>query len=140
MGARASRHAGDAPTTRPNKSDVRAMKARGRSENDLHAEIYEQGRQDARAETPAPTSSGGGGGGGGSSSPGVVDDGAGFVLGLLSYALVLAYLRGGTEGVRAWLRAKFLNEASADLAKMPTPAPPSAPDLGGPRAALRASR
>jgi hypothetical protein len=33
----------------------------------------------------------------------------GFVLGALAYVLFLVYLRGGTPGVQAWLKAKFLN-------------------------------
>lgn len=35
--------------------------------------------------------------------------GGGLILGTLSYVLALAYLRGGSAGVKAWLRAKFLN-------------------------------
>lgn len=42
-----------------------------------------------------------------------VDDGAGFLLGLIGYALVLAYLRNGPAGVKGWMRAKFLNEPTA---------------------------
>ncbi|HEV8675022.1 MAG TPA: hypothetical protein VGX21_13325, partial [Methylomirabilota bacterium] len=41
---------------------------------------------------------------------GAVNDGAGFVLGALLWALVLAYLRGGPPMVKGWLRAKFLNK------------------------------
>jgi hypothetical protein len=41
---------------------------------------------------------------------GAVNDGAGFVLGALVWALVLAYLRGGPPMVKGWLRAKFLNK------------------------------
>ena len=33
----------------------------------------------------------------------------GFLAGLLAYALVLNYLRGGPEGVKGWVGAKFLN-------------------------------
>lgn len=38
--------------------------------------------------------------------------GAGFLLGLFSYALVLNYLRYGWAGDTAWLKAKFLNQTS----------------------------
>lgn len=41
---------------------------------------------------------------------GIVDDGAGFVLGLLLYALALNYLQGGAAQARGWIRAKFLNQ------------------------------
>jgi len=45
-----------------------------------------------------------------------VDDGAGVLLGAFLWALTLAYInpagahRGGVDGVRDWLRAKFLNK------------------------------
>jgi hypothetical protein len=42
--------------------------------------------------------------------PGLANDGAGFVLGLVLYALVLNYLQGGAGQVRGWMKAKFLNQ------------------------------
>lgn len=39
-----------------------------------------------------------------------VDAGGGVILGALAYVLALAYIRGGSDGVKAWLRAKFLNQ------------------------------
>lgn len=46
------------------------------------------------------------------SSPAVVDDGAGWVLGLILWAgVVLPYLKHGPDGVKAWWMAKFLNKA-----------------------------
>lgn len=41
-----------------------------------------------------------------------VDDGAGLVLGMLAWVITVQYLRGGMPGVKAWLRAKFLNQTS----------------------------
>jgi hypothetical protein len=41
-----------------------------------------------------------------------VNDGAGFILGLLAWVLTMQYIRGGRDGVKAWLRAKFLNQTS----------------------------
>jgi len=41
-----------------------------------------------------------------------VNDGAGFVLGLLAWVLTMQYIRGGPDGVKAWLRAKFLNQTT----------------------------
>jgi hypothetical protein len=38
------------------------------------------------------------------------DAAGGVILGTLAYVLALTYLRGGSEGVKAWLRAKFLNQ------------------------------
>lgn len=58
-------------------------------------------------------------------------DGAGFLLGLFAYALLSAYLGGGTKGVRAWLAAKFLNRTSADAAKAKAPATPAKPSGAG---------
>lgn len=60
---------------------------------------------------------------------GIVEEGAGFVFGMLLYALVLAYLRGGPDAVKGWLQAKFLNEpyTKGKKAAAPTPAKPSSP-------------
>jgi len=43
----------------------------------------------------------------------VANAGGGFLLGLLGYVVALNYIRGGREGVNAWLRAKFLNKVDA---------------------------
>lgn len=43
-------------------------------------------------------------------APAVVNDGAGFLLGLVLYALALNYLQGGTPQVKGWLGAKFVNK------------------------------
>jgi len=48
-------------------------------------------------------------------------DGAGFVLGLIGYALVRNYLTGGWSGVGDWFKAKFLNETSAPTSSGPPP-------------------
>lgn len=42
------------------------------------------------------------------------ETGATALAALLAWALVLAYLRGGTDGVRQWLAAKFLNRVPRD--------------------------
>lgn len=45
-------------------------------------------------------------------APAVVDDGAGFILGLLVWGwLVLPFITHGPSGVKAVLMAKFLNKA-----------------------------
>jgi len=49
-----------------------------------------------------------------------VDDGAGFLLGMLAFALVFAYLEGGTAGVRRWIAAKFVNAGGAAPASRAT--------------------
>lgn len=41
---------------------------------------------------------------------GAMNAGGGAVLGALLYVLGLVYLRGGTAGLKAWYRAKFLND------------------------------
>lgn len=54
-----------------------------------------------------------------------VSAGGGAILGTLTYVLALAYLRDGPAGVRAWLRAKFLNRVGP--APAPVPAVPRTP-------------
>lgn len=51
----------------------------------------------APATKPAPTG-------------GAVDAGAGWLLGLIGYALVASYVRYGPKGPRSWLSAKFINK------------------------------
>ncbi len=41
--------------------------------------------------------------------PDFVNDGAGFLLGLIVYALALNYLQGGAAQARGWIAAKFVN-------------------------------
>lgn len=55
-------------------------------------------------------------------------DGAGFLLGLIGYALLANYLRGGRSAVRAWLAAKFLNRThdTAGVARPNQPTPNTA--------------
>lgn len=48
--------------------------------------------------------------------PGWVNNGAGFVLGLVLYALVLNYLKGGPAQVKGWIAAKFINKPYAGRA------------------------
>jgi hypothetical protein len=56
-----------------------------------------------------------------------VNDGAGFLLGLVGYALLLNYLRGGLPAVRGWFAAKFLNiPYTGELGDL-APAAPAAP-------------
>lgn len=99
--------------------------------------------------------SGGGGGGGGG---GVVrdfvgtptlrpprhlsaDDGSGFLLGLLLFAIGTSYWRYGIPGVKGWFSAKFLNqvdpaiakaEAARGIAPKPRPVPPAQLQPGRP--------
>lgn len=49
------------------------------------------------AATPAPTG-------------GLVNDGAGVILGAVAWALILNWLRYGTRGARGWISAKFINK------------------------------
>lgn len=74
--------------------------------------IYEQGHRDrvaqarrkAIADRAAPVVG---------KTRGTVDNGAGFVLGLLGFAMLRNYLQGGWSGVGAWLSAKFVNKTPA---------------------------
>lgn len=61
----------------------------------------------------------------------VAQNGAGFILGLFAYALLVNYLAGGVKGSRAWLAAKFLNRTSTEAAKPRSPIKPSAPSGAG---------
>jgi hypothetical protein len=77
-------------------------------------DAYDQGVDDAarqrreeRGDRAGQRTSGRPGGGAGSD---LVNDGAGFLLGLFVYALVLNYLRGGPDRVKGWLAAKFINK------------------------------
>lgn len=45
--------------------------------------------------------------------PAAVSTGSGFALGVLAWALGVAYLQHGPAGVKAWLAAKFLNRVTA---------------------------
>lgn len=63
------------------------------------------------------------------------NDGAGFLLGLIGYAIMAAYLRGGVGGVRAWFAAKFLNHTIPTAAA--TPAKPATPSTPAPAQLIR---
>jgi hypothetical protein len=58
------------------------------------------GTGQARRSFPTASSSGGGAGG--------------FILGLVGTAVLINYMRGGTEQVKRWAAAKFLNQTTAD--------------------------
>ncbi|MGI8685123.1 MAG: hypothetical protein ACR2MO_08575 [Acidimicrobiales bacterium] len=67
---------------------------------------------------------------------GGTSDGAGFLLGLIVYAVFLNYVRAGPAGATAWIKAKFLNQTTgAPAAAKLTPA---APDFAADSAAGRA--
>jgi hypothetical protein len=57
------------------------------------------------------------------SLPSIPRNGAGVVLGVLVYAVLINYLRGGTPQVRAWFGAKFLNHTAGTGTAGPTAAP-----------------
>lgn len=46
----------------------------------------------------------------------VVSDGAGLILGLFAYAVLVAFLEGGPDGLRRWLAAKFINAGAQPAA------------------------
>jgi hypothetical protein len=58
-------------------------------------------------------------------------EGAGVLLGLFAYALLVSYLQSGTAGVRAWLSAKFLNRPTGDAAVPRKPSAPAKPGSPG---------
>jgi hypothetical protein len=76
----------------------------------------------ARPKSPSSSSSSSsaGGGAGPFSSLSVTEDGAGFLVGALAYALILNYLRYGWPGVTGWLSAKFINKVTLGKTAAPT--------------------
>ncbi|MFD9053284.1 hypothetical protein [Streptomyces zaomyceticus] len=58
---------------------------------------------------------------------GAVDTGAGVVLGIFGYALLVNYLRGGPTQVKAWLSNKFVNKNLIPKATGSTPRPQRGP-------------
>lgn len=54
-----------------------------------------------------------------------IEEGAGVLLGIVLYALLLNFVRYGPDGVRGWLAAKFINQPYAPALK-DTPPPPKA--------------
>lgn len=62
----------------------------------------------------------------------LVNNGAGYLLGLGAYALVGAYLQGGTPLARQWLAAKFLNRTSGTAGAAATQSGRSGPDAATP--------
>jgi hypothetical protein len=113
-------------------------------QNDTMREVYEQGKADAEpstdtnAPTPKRSSSSS------MPSPSAVVDrdrsvlgGASLgdvVIGMIGYALINAWLVGGSAGVRQWIGAKFANRvpaAGAVPASAAIPVPPSAGNGGG---------
>lgn len=93
-------------------TDADVRRAMGSQDAPPEEVAREEGFQEGMRHARSTTSTGGGGGVFGRAAaarPAVVDEGAGFVLGLVAYALLLNYLRGGIPAVRGWLAAKFIN-------------------------------
>lgn len=61
----------------------------------------------------------------------VANDGAGILLGMFAYALLVNYLAGGVAGTRAWLSAKFLNRPNGHAAVPRQPTTAAAPSGPG---------
>lgn len=91
------------------KHEARAAAHKATPEQDVPEPVSEP------SPAPQPTAPSGGPSDSGlhlpAFSPG--GDAAGFVLGILGMAVIVNYLHGGPDQVRAWLRAKFLNNVSA---------------------------
>ncbi|MCU1449333.1 MAG: hypothetical protein JWP02_1503 [Acidimicrobiales bacterium] len=133
--------AGDPSFGAPTASETAELKRRARQRDKADAERY-------TADDPKTGPSAGQGGpqkgGGGTkvrqvrpanvfrgrpTAPGgtVVEEGAGFLLGLVLYALVLSYIKYGPDGVRGWLAAKFFNRPYNPPGAAPPPTSPFAP-------------
>lgn len=127
-GYKPSSYGGGDPTFGPpTKADQAALKRRARQSDAAQRQHYES--EDARADGAGGRSPGRGGATGpGAGSPrqarptnlmrgrsvvaggSAAEEGAGVLLGLVLYALLLSYVRYGPDGVRGWVAAKFLNK------------------------------
>jgi hypothetical protein len=106
------------------------LRRQARATGSRERQAYEAGqveaaeRQAARADPSAGGASGAAPGGTPTRPPGrpsrasgaaprasVVDNGAGFLLGLFGYALLINWIRGGPGQSWAWVKAKFVNQA-----------------------------
>lgn len=112
----------------------RGRRARGPAQVHSDPELqgyYEQGhhdhvreaRRDAVAQRVGPPATKAFG-----SAKSAGGNGAGFILGLVAYALVRNFLTGGWAGDRAWLAAKFLNKVESPVVTKPTK--PTKPSTG----------
>jgi len=83
-------------------------------EDDELLDLYNQGQNDREGASSSPSSkSSKSNGGGGIAFDDAGEEAGALLLGLLAYALLISYIRGGWPGVTAWLRAKFLNQTSS---------------------------
>jgi hypothetical protein len=140
----------DGDEVRTSSADMRRAMGGAADRDQQSQAAYEAGVEEERARASGATSGaarpaarrGGGGATSGAARPaarrgggGLVDDGAGFILGLVAYALLVNYLRGGVPAVRGWLAAKFINRpymgASAGSPAQAAP-PPAQADFGYP--------
>lgn len=106
--------------------DAQALAANSGADPAELQTIYndEATRADTEAATQAPATASHGSPGlfSGGSSTGLVQNGAGAILGLIAFALARAFLKGGTAEARGWIAAKFLNRPYTGAA----PPPPAA--------------
>lgn len=86
-----------------------------------HGDTVREARRESVRQTVAPAAS---------SAKGLGDNGAGFVLGLVAYALLRNFLTGGWSGVNAWLAAKFVNKTSPAAAPTVNGVPKGAKPAG----------
>lgn len=107
------RAAGSAGSSRPITNDAQLRHQLQREGFDLDAigrylrgEDQEPAKPAAAPKPPAPRASGDLWQGPGTAS--------GVLLALICYPAGLAYLRGGGPGLKAWMKAKFLNQTSTD--------------------------
>lgn len=110
--------------------DERGRGRRARGPAQVHddpelQDIYEQGHHDSMREARRTTVTNAIAGPAGSARS-VGENGAGFVLGLIAFALFRNYLTGGWSGVGKWFSAKFTNNTS--LSSAPATLDPSSPD------------
>lgn len=99
------------PENSPNKENEMALAGVGPRARAAKASPQGRRRPPARASVPAPTLTPPRGASGWSSA-----DGAGFLMGLVLFAIGTSYLRYGPAGVRAWFGAKFVNRVDPVIA------------------------
>jgi hypothetical protein len=100
---------------RPDPAD---LQEHGYADGSEHKELYEQGYGSGRKQANADRRSRVAGAVRGAvpSSAPSASDLSGFVLAVLSWAVFVNYVRGGTAGVDAWFKAKFFNEPAGSTA------------------------
>ena len=118
----------------PAKAHSAKLKAQGQDTTQIRQALKDMGYDKATIDTHAPTGPDPAGPPQSAGSPQSPTSrpatprgssrgaGSGLLLGIVLYPIALAALRDGIPGIKAWLRAKFLNQVSASSGRKPAKA------------------